>query len=162
MATYQRIFETVRNAVTTDDTLLDGTTAGATYKNADKPSHAFQLDQDTEYLELIVQGKAANDKTFTLTLFGYAENGPACRMASVAGALGTAVTGNTNEFFADTMTVTDDNLVAVTEKDTADNAVCKLLVPTVGYKYIAVFVTDLGGAAECSEVTVKVRQYGNR
>jgi len=161
MATYQRGDITLRSAVTTNDTLLDGTTAGATFAESDRPSHAKEIDNDTDYLEVYVTGTAAANKTFTLTLWGYGVTGPARRMASVAGVLGAAVTG-TSQFYADTLTVTDKNLVAVTEKDTATDHVCKLVVPCLGYKYIAAQVTDLGGAGGAASITVMARPYGSR
>ena len=144
--------------VTSDDQALDGTTSSYTYKWDDKPTEALEVGPESNAVEIIFYGKAAADKTFSWKLWAWRENGPAKYIAHGTGALGTAVQGTANTYFADTLVITAQAwLKGVGRKDNANNRITSLALDLCGYKYIYIEFTDVGGGgAECSAVQAEL------
>lgn len=102
-------FKALRAVSASNDTDL----VAATIKFASKPSGAIELPTQTGILRVVFVGTNAADEAFTWKLWAYSGDdstdsdldGPAEYIANGTGVLGTAQTGNTNEFFADSLAI---------------------------------------------------------
>ena len=126
----------LRTAVTTDDTPLEGTTSGTTFNFADKPLAAVPLKPQNFSADVIFYGTAAADKTVNYIIYAWKADGPAKYLCNGVATTGTAITGATNTFWADTITiVTNNNNCYVT--DSAVNRVAVLhLGDLQGYEWV--------------------------
>lgn len=147
----------LRTASTGDDTALDGTTAGYTYKHADKPSTAVSLNTNFNAAQIYFYGTDANNEDCDYAIYAYRTDGPAEKVCSGTVTLGTAVTGATNTFFADTITVTDVWPTTVTVANSAANGVATLSFDLMGHEWVYVEFADAGET--CATMSAKIAGY---
>lgn len=159
--TIQGSYEQMRSAdVTTDDTVLDGSTAGYTYDWHDKPSAAKELGPEYNACEIIFPcGQdflddtnamiATDGNNFAFSLWGYAERGPAEFLCEVSGTVGTArIEDSTSVLYTDTLTIdSQGHLKTISVADAGgNNRVAKLAFDTCGLKYLYVCFSDTSAA----------------
>ena len=135
--------------VTTDDTALDGETAGYTYHWKDKPKEAFQLGEEYNKCEIIFtagyecadstdNADASDGGNFAFKFYSYTENGPAEFLADISGTVGTArIADSTLALYVDRLTIaSQQHPEAVASKDNGNNRIAKLVFDTCGFKYL--------------------------
>jgi hypothetical protein len=139
--------------VTSAATLLDGTTAGQTYKAVDLPRTQRYLinASTTDGITINAYGTGSDSNTCVFNIWGYPINGPARPIyTSVTATLGTAVAGAT-ELYVESFSGTDEHLggSGVIVSNTT-NKVATITFDTIGLKYI-VF--------ECTTFTTLTAMY---
>ncbi|MFA5187009.1 MAG: hypothetical protein WC551_11055 [Patescibacteria group bacterium] len=124
-------------AVTADDTALDGTTENYTFAFGDKPASAIRVHPNWNNGIVHFAGTDAANETCNYKLYGWRENGPAMLICSGTFTLGAAVTGATNTFYADTITVTDTWPTTVVTSDAdGNNRVASLAFDMIGCSWV--------------------------
>lgn len=154
--TIQSSYEKLRSGqVAVADSDLDGVTAGLTYKSTDRPddSECFVAGPEVGGVTLIFDGEGSATDTFSWSLYGYrtvgpGNIGPAEIVAAGTGLLGTAVSEN-GFLYADTIVITNpgswyDVPIAI---DSGNNRICKLCFDLVGFKYLSIRFTAIGGTS---------------
>ncbi len=144
-STRQGVWQPLRTAVTADDTALDGTTSGATYAFGDKPDAAVKLAASANGVELFFYGTAAANKTANYKIYAYRGNGPARLICAGVVTTGAAVTGATNTFYCDTITIiTNNNDCSVIDSGN-DRAAILYLGDMRGYSWLHCEVDIVAG-----------------
>lgn len=134
--TIQTGHNSLRTGVTADDTPLDGATKNLTYAIGDKPSTAATVHPNWNNVQIYFYGTDAANETCNFKLYAYREDGPAVLVCYGSFILGTAVTGGTSEYYADTISITDVWPAEVVVSDSGNNRVCTLAFDVIGYKYL--------------------------
>ncbi len=157
LTTYISDYQEIRTASTCDDTTLDGATASYTYQFADKPSNAVQLGSGDETrfngCQIYFYGTDAATEDSDYQIWAWRKDGPAKMVCYGTATLGSAVTGATNTFYADTVTSTDVWPTDVTVSGSGDGAwnsnpsVASVSFDLMGYEWIYVQFTDSGETA---------------
>jgi hypothetical protein len=97
----------LRGSTASDDSVLDGTTANLTYQWADRPLTKIKgLGSSYNNVQIYFAGTDAANETCNYKIYAYREGGPATLVCSGVFTLGAAITGGTNEYFADAITAT--------------------------------------------------------
>lgn len=135
--TRQQAFIPFGAKISTDNAALDGTTSGLTFKFADKPAAAVAVNPEWNVGEVIFEGSDAANEVCNYKIWAWRENGPAKLVAYGAVTLGAAITGDTNGFYADTITVTAATwITTVKVSDVAADRVASLAFDLCGYKWV--------------------------
>lgn len=145
---------------TSGDAALDGTTAGLTYAFSDKPAQAKKMGYEANGVQIYFAGTDADNETFDWKLYAYTEFGPAELIAYGTGTLGTAVTGNADEYYADTLTITGQywyKVVAI--MDTTNNRIARLAFDLCGRRYIYVEFSNIGGVGQVASINGYITYY---
>lgn len=134
--TRQGVWQALRTGVAADDTALDGTTAGLTWVAGDRPTLAIEVDPTWNTIEVYFTGTNAENETGNYIIYCWKSNGPALAWCNGAFTLGAGVTGETTEFYCDTITETDIH-GTTSVVDSGNDRVCVLkLGSTKGVRYV--------------------------
>lgn len=156
--TRQSPWTNVRDAVAADDTALDGTTSGVTYAFADQPSAAQEIDFTWNGVDVCFYGTDAADETCNYKIYVYKSNGPGLLWCNGVFTLGTAVTGTTDTYYADTITVTNVHGNAEV-KDSGNNRVAVLRLGDLrGFKYCHAEL-DIPASSQVASASVDMTGY---
>ena len=150
-------YSSLRTASTGDDTALDGTTSSYTYKFTDKPATAVNLNTRFNGAQIIFYGTDANNEDCDYIIYAYRDSGPAEKVCSGTVTLGTAVTGATNTFYADTITCTDVWPTTVTVANSAADGVATLSFDLMGHEWVFVQFADAGET--CATMSAMIAGY---
>jgi hypothetical protein len=151
--TYQGSYEVLAD-FSSDVSLFDGSSAGATYDWNDRPNlidgsqGCKRLGGETNGVEMIfLNDEVAEDGTnASFKLWGYTENGYAEYLADISLTTGTARFGDsTVVLWADTITIAEQvHIKNFTAKDNAgNNRIAKLQFDAAGYKYLCAELYDI-------------------
>lgn len=158
LSTARYDWNTFRTAVTKDDTALDGTTANATYAYADMPDAAIVAHENWNNIQVLFYGTDAANETCNYKIYAYRTNGPAVLVCTGVVTLGTAKTGATNTFYADTITVTDYWPTEVIVSDSGNNRVCTLTFDLLGYSHIYCEI-DIPAASQVASLSCQISGF---
>jgi hypothetical protein len=140
--------------VTAEDILLDGSTAGYTYHESDRPPSAFQLTEEYNASIIMFENYDASDnKNSGVNLWGYGQTGPAEFICDLSLTAGTArINDVTTNLYTDTITrvndLSDGHIKKIKITDSGNDRVAKVWFDNVGYKYLYVEVYDLTTGAK--------------
>ena len=160
--TMQAGWQPLRENIASDDSALDGVTSGLTFKFTDKPSWLEYKDVGPEGNAVVfyftAQGAAATD-TFSWKLYVYAENGPAEYVAHGTGTRGSAIAA-ASTYYVDSLTeLGEDWYGEYGIFDSGNSRIAHMAIDMSGRKYPYMEITDLGGANECTQVTIYVSWF---
>lgn len=147
----------LRTSVTADDTALDGTTESYTFAYDDKPTTAF-ANSEWNNVQVMFYGTDAANETCNYKIYAYRAYGPAVMVCSGVFTLGTAKTGTTNTFYADTITVTDYWPTEVIVSDSGNNRVCTLTFDLLGYNYVFCEI-DIPAASQVASASALISGF---
>jgi hypothetical protein len=156
--TRQLRFVPLRTAVTADDSVLDGATAGLTYNFSDKSSSAKALNSEYNVCEVIFKGTDAADEAFNYKVYAYRDDGPARLVCYGAVTLGTAVGASSGEFYGDTITATSTWITSVKVVDSGNNRIASLVFDLCGYRQIYVEI-DIPASGEVASASALIAGY---
>lgn len=150
----------LREAITSDDTVLDGTTTGATYQFADRGSITKPLNNTCNVAELVFYGANAADLTCNYKIYLYRASGPAMLACTGVLTTGTALK-TTGIYYVDTITVTDywtlgDSGVVV--RDSGNNRAATIALDTRGYSYIRVEF-DIPASTQVTSISCDMAEF---
>lgn len=152
--------EQILEITAVDATILDGTTTDRTYMATDRLiKYSVILSEGADAVEIYVYstGDDTAGDTAKINVYGYSKLGPALRIYEAATfTLGTAVAPGSG-LYADTVSGTDKHTTEVNVADSGDNAIVKIMIDTVGLKYLYFEPETFTGI---SNVFIVVRQYG--
>lgn len=134
--TKQLDYSPLRSAVTADDTALDGTTDNYTFAWADKPAAAIAVHPYYNNAQIIFSGTDAADESCNFKVYVWRVGGPATLVCTGSFTLGTAKTGATNTYFADTIEITDVWPTDIRVGDSGNNRVATLSFDLLGHSFI--------------------------
>lgn len=133
--------------VTTDDTQLDGETAGLTYHYTDRPSEAFGLGPESNAAEIIFPGSDVSDgNNFSAKLYGYRTGeAPAEFLADISGTAGLArIADVTTALYTDTLVIASQgHIKTLSVADSGNDRVAKLAFDCVGFQWLYVEFYDV-------------------
>lgn len=140
--------------VTAEDTLLDGSTAGHTFHESDRPNDAFKLTE--EYVGSVIMFEnydTANAKNTSVNLWGYPLVGPAEFIADVSLTTATArIDDATTDLYTSKITrvndLSDGHIKKIKITDSGNGRVAKLWFDNVGYSWLYAEVYDLTTGAK--------------
>lgn len=160
--TPQMDYTTLRASSAADDTALDGTTASYTYAFGDLPTastrRAATMHPDWDNVTIYFFGTDAANEACTFKIYAYkSTNGPATLVCTGTATLGTAVTGGTNEFYADTISTTDYWPTDIVIADSGNNRVCTLSFDLLGHKYL--FCELQASTGTCATMAAKITGF---
>ncbi|MBU8870674.1 MAG: hypothetical protein KOO60_07410 [Gemmatimonadales bacterium] len=150
-------YRTLRTATATEDTQLTATTQQTAPVEVDDGTIAFLKPVGAAHVK--IKGTAAADKTLAWTLWAYKTiTDDAEYVAHGTATTGATQTGETNEFWCDTIVITDQQwLTAVSvipgAPDTIVNGggIAKLAFDTCEYQFFKIIIRDIaGGGAEAA------------
>lgn len=157
--TFQSGFTKMRTQdVTADDTAFDGSTKGARYTDITSRD-VIWYDPNTNGIEIMFTGEAANNDTFGAQIWNITTNGLAEIVADITGAAGTAwfdftSKDSTERLFMDSITITDEyHLKDVTVADSGNNRFARIGLDTLGAKGGFVCFHSIGGVGEVKRIT---------
>ena len=157
--TRQLIWSPLHTAVTADDTVLTADTTGRTFAFSDKPSTAKRLNNDNVAADILFYGTDANDETVNYKVYVYKDNGPALLWCYGAATLGAAVTGATDTFYADTISVTTKHGSNATVTDSAANRVAVLHLGDLRGACWVYVEFDIPGSSQVASISAEITGY---
>lgn len=151
---------TFTSTATTDETVLDGSSAGLTYQAKDRLASAcVPLDEETDAVIITMSGTGSDGDTVLFHIYGYGLDTPAERIYNtVTATLGAAVAG-TSQFYADTILGTDLHTETIGIYDSDDDAVCKMKFDTQGLRYLYFEPITFTGLTACK---FYIREVGQK
>ncbi len=146
--TIQLGYEKMRvSDITTDDTQLDGETAGYTYHYTDRPIDSYSLGPEANAAEIIFPGSDVSDgNNFSAKLYGYRVNdAPAEFLADISGTAGLArIADVTTALYTDTLVIASQgHIKTLSVADSANDRVAKLAFDCVGFQWLYVEFYDV-------------------
>lgn len=159
-------YEVFRTVTATEDTQLTVATQQTAPAHTDDGTVAVR-PQGGE-IHIILMGTAAADKTLAWTLWAYkSASDPAEYVAHGTATTGLTQTGNTNEFYCDTIVITAQAwLNTLSVVDGAPDAIIngggisKLIFDGGEYQYFNIIIRDIaGGGAEAATAGAKIANY---
>ncbi len=152
---------------------LDGTTAGLTYQAKDRLtqeaviraaqgiSPCIRLDEETDAVTIVIDGKGANGNSAVFSIFGYGEDGPAERIYyTVTATLGAAVAG-TGKVWADQIagTAVHTKTIGITDTGADGETMAKIAFDTTGLRYLYFEPTTF---TTLTALTFHIREWGSK
>ena len=144
----------LRTAIVSDDTALDGTTDSYTYSFGDKPAAAIPVDPGINGGDVCFYGTDAANEICNYKLYVYKETGPALLWCSGVVTLGAAVVkGETSTYYADTITVVQVHGDSAKAIDVAGDRVCVLRLKDLrGARWIFLEI-DIPASTQVASIT---------
>jgi hypothetical protein len=142
--------------VTAADTVLDGSTAGYTYHQSDRPASAFTLTEEHVGSVIMFENYDTSDGiNSAVRIWGYPHKGPAEFIADLSLTAGTArIDDVTTNLYTDTITrvndLSDGHIKKIKITDSGNDRVAKVWFDNVGYGHLYVEVYDLTTSAKIS------------
>jgi len=125
--------------VSSDDTVLDGETAGYTLHEHDRPKAAFELGPECNGCEIIFPcSDASDDNDFNCYLYGWPAAGPGSLMADISCTIGLArIKDVTTALYVDTISIDSQNHIkTLSAFDSGNDRIARIALDTVGLKYL--------------------------
>lgn len=140
--------------VTAEDTLLDGSTAGHTFHESDRPASAFRLTQEYVGSVIMFENYDTSDaKNSGVNLWGYPLEGAAEFIADISLTTATArIDDITTDLYTSGITLVSDlsngHIKKIKITDSGNGRIAKLWFDNVGYAYLYAEVYDLTTGAK--------------
>ncbi len=148
-------YESMRGGdVTAVDTLLDGSTAGYTFHQSDRPASAFPLTEEYVGSVIIFENYDASDaKNAGVNLWGYPRKGAAEFIADLSLTTATArINDSTTGLYTSKITrvndTSDGHVKKITIRDSGNGRIAKVWFDNVGYQWLYTEVYDLTTGAK--------------
>jgi hypothetical protein len=142
-------------------------TGGADF--TDKPDGAWWVGEEYNGMVVIVAGgvldtSVAENDDYDLMFYGWADNGPAEKIADVSVTLGlTVYEDNTLHLWADTLALdatSEVHIADCVEYDGSTDRICRLVLDTAGYRWFYFDCTAIGAAgATDGAIRILARPY---
>ncbi len=152
-------YRILRPISTADDTDL----GAATLKFSRRPNSAVLVPEATGLVEIGFFGTDAADEILNWTLYAYKQDdyageseweGPATYIANGTATLGTGQTGETNEFFADTIAITSQGWPKTVQvSDSTNNRFARLSFDLLDYRMALAILTKDTAASMGAVIT---------
>lgn len=179
--TYRGGYQLVQDNTTSGTEMLDGETSGKTYAFKDKPSAAMWMGEEFNGVELLFVGGYSSTKnntpakalagegdttgvnagdTFDCMVWGWADNGPAERIAEVSITVGETNRYNdfTTALYANKITESIDYHISNVAQYDADGSsgIAKMTLDTAGLRYL---YCEFTAASDAVDIAVFARPY---
>lgn len=159
-------YDVFRTVSATEDTQL----TSSTQKTAPSASNdgTIAAQKNIGALHVIFMGTAAADKTLSWTLWAYKNASSAAEyVAHGTATTGATETGNTNEYYCDTITISDRQWLKTVcvvngAPDTivSGGGIAKLIFDSCEYRYFKLVIRDIaGGGAEAATAGAKIANF---
>jgi hypothetical protein len=114
-------------------------------------------ETEANAVQLICHATSSDNDTCTMSLYGFADQGPPIYVGSIVWTFGTAIR-STGVRWADTAVPTFEHITTATAADSGNNRVASVTFDATGYKYLYGIVhTTTTGAA--TAITVQMRPW---